>query len=290
MNSQYRLRSSDGIQLGRCFRILLVAMAFCTSMSARAAIAQDSSSQRQGQFTIQGTVVDAHGNAVGDASVRLEPKEGGIALVAETNQRGVFVFCAVRSGNYSVSAEKSGLRSPVIAVSSSGQAPQGINLVLGAAGDSNADSSAAPAASNDAMTFADKPDFTVAGITDWTAAGGHGSDTSLRTSESLSRAAIKLQPDNKSSGSAPGAAMSTELETRLRADLAKTPDSFEANHQLGEFYLRAVLGLPVNRLIGGATRRVPGHRQIGKAPSRTFRRPPAFIGLTSGSRRPALPG
>ena len=239
MNSQYRLRSSDGIQLGRCFRILLVAMAFCTSMSARAAIAQDSSSQRQGQFTIQGTVVDAHGNAVGDASVRLEPKEGGIALVAETNQRGVFVFCAVRSGNYSVSAEKSGLRSPVIAVSSSGQAPQGINLVLGAAGNSNADSSAAPAASNDAMTFADKPDFTVAGITDWTAAGGHGSDTSLRTSESLSRAAIKLQPDNKSSGSAPGAAMSTELETRLRADLAKTPDSFEANHQLGEFYLRA---------------------------------------------------
>jgi len=38
-----------------------------------------------------------------------------------------------------------------------------------------------------AMDFSDKPNFTVAGVTDWTAAGGHGSDVSLRTSEALAR-------------------------------------------------------------------------------------------------------
>jgi tetratricopeptide (TPR) repeat protein len=240
MDYPYRLLPSYQIRPHWCFRGLLVVIAVFMSVSMRAAMAQESSPQQSGQFTIQGTVVDVHGNAVGGASVRLEPKEVGIALVTETNQQGVFVFCAVRSGNYSVSAEKSGLRSRVIAVLSSARTPESINLVLKAGENTNADSGAAPAASSDAMTFADKPDFTVAGITDWTAAGGHGSDTSLRTSESLSREAIKLRPDNNGSGiSAPSAAMSSELETRLRAALAKTPDSFEANHQLGEFYLRA---------------------------------------------------
>ena len=37
------------------------------------------------------------------------------------------------------------------------------------------------------MQFSDSTDFTVAGITDWTAAGGHGSDVNLRTSEALAR-------------------------------------------------------------------------------------------------------
>ena len=41
------------------------------------------------------------------------------------------------------------------------------------------------------MEFADKPDFTIAGVTDWTAVGGHGSDSTLRTSEDLARETSK---------------------------------------------------------------------------------------------------
>ncbi len=44
-----------------------------------------------------------------------------------------------------------------------------------------------PADTGQGMEFADKPDFAVAGVTDWTAVGGHGSDSSLRTSEALTR-------------------------------------------------------------------------------------------------------
>jgi tetratricopeptide (TPR) repeat protein len=52
--------------------------------------------------------------------------------------------------------------------------------------------------SNQAIEFADKPDFVVAGVTDWTAVGGHGSDISLRTSEALARETLTLKPDTRS--------------------------------------------------------------------------------------------
>ncbi len=70
----------------------------------------------------------------------------------------------------------------------------------------------------------------------WTAVGGHGSDATLRTSEALARETSRPQ--------APGAwdsgdARANQSESNLRAALAVAPGSFEANHQLGEFYLRA---------------------------------------------------
>jgi tetratricopeptide (TPR) repeat protein len=48
------------------------------------------------------------------------------------------------------------------------------------------------------MEFADKPTFTVAGVTDWTAVGGHGSDSTLRTSEYLARETLALKPEDAS--------------------------------------------------------------------------------------------
>jgi tetratricopeptide (TPR) repeat protein len=83
-----------------------------------------------------------------------------------------------------------------------------------------------------AMEFADKPDFTIAGVTDWTAVGGHGSDSTLRTSEDLARETLALKPPGE-------AKQAYESETRLRAALAGAPGNFAANHDLGAFYLHA---------------------------------------------------
>jgi tetratricopeptide (TPR) repeat protein len=80
------------------------------------------------------------------------------------------------------------------------------------------------------MEFADKPDFTIAGVTDWTAVGGHGSDSTLRTSEDLARETLALKPPGE-------AKQAYESETRLRAALAGAPGNFAANHDLGAFYL-----------------------------------------------------
>lgn len=84
-----------------------------------------------------------------------------------------------------------------------------------------------------AMQFADDPHFTVAGITDWTAAGGHGSDANLRTSEALTRETVELQPEDPSS-----AHRCSEDEAVLRAAVVQQSGSFEARHCLGILYLR----------------------------------------------------
>jgi tetratricopeptide (TPR) repeat protein len=95
--------------------------------------------------------------------------------------------------------------------------------------------------STQAMEFADQPNFAIAGVTDWTAVGGHGSDSTLRTSEALARETLTLKRD----GSAPapgfpgGAKAWSEAEARLRNALASAPGSFAANHQLGAFYLQS---------------------------------------------------
>ena len=88
-----------------------------------------------------------------------------------------------------------------------------------------------------AIQFSDEPHFTVAGVTDWTAVGGHGSDSTLRTSEDLARETLTLKPDGSSA--AQPAKEPVEAESKLRAALAASPGSFAANHQLGAFYLQA---------------------------------------------------
>ena len=93
-----------------------------------------------------------------------------------------------------------------------------------------------------AMEFADQPNFAIAGVTDWTAVGGHGSDSSLRTSEALARETLTLKQDGSAPGPSgfPGGAKEwNETEAKLRAALAGAPGSFAANHQLGAFYLHA---------------------------------------------------
>ena len=91
------------------------------------------------------------------------------------------------------------------------------------------------------MGFSDSPNFTVAGVTDWTAVGGHGSDSILRTSEDLARETVALKPKDAEPGTSDraGSAKEGESEGILRTALAGAPGSFDANHQLGEYYLHA---------------------------------------------------
>jgi tetratricopeptide (TPR) repeat protein len=197
------------------------------SVSIPAAVAQ-----LQDAGSVRGTVVNSAGNLVGEASVRLE-REGNAAVTeTKTNPAGVFAFSAVPVGSYQLTAQKSDLhsRSTPVRVGSPGEKKQ-VDLVL---------DDAQP--STQAMEFADKPNFTVAGVTDWTAVGGHGSDSTLRTSEALARETLTLKPDaagHRLSGFPAEPKDSNQSEGKLRAALATSPGSFAANHQLGAFSLRA---------------------------------------------------
>ncbi|MFI5096263.1 MAG: tetratricopeptide repeat protein, partial [Candidatus Acidiferrales bacterium] len=180
------------------------------------------------------------------ASVVLEEKSGGRKLATKTDAEGKFSFTVRHAGMYTATVEKAGFGKFVtdpMPLLSSGQKKQ-VEVRLQSSTAAQPSSSGATT-SPGAMEFKDEPSFTVAGVTDWSGAGGHGSDTSLRTSEAFARETLALKsngPVETSHGGAGGNAAgreTVELENKLRAAVARSPDSFEANQQLGEFYLRA---------------------------------------------------
>ncbi|MGA2048454.1 MAG: tetratricopeptide repeat protein [Terracidiphilus sp.] len=212
------------------------------ALAIQMAMAQELSPIQSDGLTIQGIVVDAGGKPVGDALVRLEQQDVPSAREIRTNAAGVFAFSLLKAGSYKLRAEKSGLRSQVIeanALLPSGQ--QMVRLVLEDSRAKQSGANPSSSNSNQTMEFADKPDFTIAGITDWTAAGGHGSDSNLRASEALVRETVTLKPDapsEKTTNPESFGSGTDEDEGRLREAVANAPGNPEPSYRLGAFYLR----------------------------------------------------
>jgi len=210
------------------------------------AVAQTPSPSQLNAITVEGTVRNSAGEPVMGASVVLEEKGGTRKLKTKTDADGKFILTVRHAGTYTVTVEKAGFGKCVtdpMPLLSAGQKKQ-IEVRLQTTTVAQP-SAASQTASPGAMEFKDEPNFTVAGVTDWSGAGGHGSDTSLRTSEALARETLALKSsgsDEAPHGAAAGDATGRgpmEAENKLRAAVARTPNSFEANHELGEFYLRS---------------------------------------------------
>src|SRR5262249_19123653 len=88
-----------------------------------------------------------------------------------------------------------------------------------------------------AAQFSDSPNFTIAGVTDWSAVGVHGSDVTVRTSEAFARETHGL--GIATSREIASSTVPEESESNLRAALRRSPQSFAANRRLGEFYFRS---------------------------------------------------
>ena len=204
---------SAGIRQSLGTVVLLIVLALHSSGRQAA----DSSS-------LGGRVRDSQGKPVTEAVVQLQGKEA-VAMSAHTDSGGLYRFSAVRAGIYSLRIVING--SVAMEVPSLALAPGEVKtfdcVVNGPKKANSADSSAAQ--------FFDEPHFTVSGVTDTTNLGGHGSDTVVRTRESLAKDTALL---TKSSPSSPRAG-SANIEKSLREDASRQPGSFDANHRLGEF-------------------------------------------------------
>ncbi len=186
---------------------------------------------------IRGRVLDSAGKPVPGASVRLEGPQYIKALNAVSDANGDFAFPKMRKGTFSLVAEKANHHSRAsVVVASEPDKSLEVDLILENAGISTANSNSSSNPISAAMEFADSPSFTVAGVTDWTAAGGHGSDANLRASEALNREALRMK-DWDASHDDRNSAKFKEQEGTLRAAVTREPASFDANHRLGEFYL-----------------------------------------------------
>ena len=124
-----------------------------------------------------------------------------------------------------------------------------VDLALSPVGSLKFESSASPPpvkASSGAMEFNDEPNFTVAGVTDWSNLGLHGSAASSKTSESLAKETLTLkssEPEIAPAGKS-GKQYEVALAYRAKGDLAEArqqvrnalakADDAEGHRLLGE--------------------------------------------------------
>ena len=188
--------------------------------------------------TISGRVLDASDKPVLGAQVKLEKLDAADSLQMATDASGGFTFSGMAPGHYAVHAEKPGVGSGTAAVVLSEGVLRRTGLALKLL--STQASPAGNASVAQTIEFSDEPNFTVAGVTDWTAVGGHGSDATLRTSEDLTRETLTLKAgDNGQKAVGRLGAEGDATEARLRAALAAAPQSYAANHDLGAYYLHS---------------------------------------------------
>jgi tetratricopeptide (TPR) repeat protein len=173
-----------------------------------------------GSATIRGIVRDAHQQAVSAALVTLQSGSQA-AHTTHTDAHGIYEFASLPAGTYSLRAEISTLgiasSAPITLADNETKA---LDLVL-----------AAPASASKNAEFYDEPTFTVAGVSESTGAGVHGSTTTMRNADSLAKSTATLAQGShlaqKSSVADPAA-----TAQRLRKEIANN-DQAELHNRLG---------------------------------------------------------
>ena len=171
--------------------------------------------QSQPVATLQGSIRDANGKALAGATVQLQSKSD--QQTVQSDAQGAYRFTARPGDGYSLRAKKTG----------SGEANFGpISLTAGQT--KSVDLKLQPQKTSTGPEFYDEPQFTVAGVTDSAAPGGHGSDAVLRTSEALAKDVASLNKSRSEN-------TSVAEEITLKRVAESSPGNFAANYRLGKF-------------------------------------------------------
>jgi len=240
-----------GIYLAGCVLAVMAAVAPVRAQSREPA----SAATAQAQGTLQGRVRDSTGTPVANAAVFLQIATGeqtrtAPAQITHTDMDGKYRFAALRAGAYTLRAEMNGYGEAIVVPVSLGQKEMkdiDLTLISTKASTSRNAPPVKPATGKpgeQTPEFFDEPQFTVAGVTQATNSGGHGSDTVLRTTEALAKATVSLSKESAGSSTA---AASAAAESSLRDAVTREPENFEANRQLGKLLVdngKAAEGIP----------------------------------------------
>ncbi len=198
--------------------ILLVGISLLTSTAL---------SQRAAEASLSGTVRGLDASPVRNAVLHLKSNNSSEVLTAETDAQGKYKFSSLFDGVYQLSASRNGFQNAAIpSIFLADKEKKTLDLVL-----VPLKASSSGTESNQPQFF-DEPQFTVAGVTDTTSLGGHGSDTVVRTRESLAKDTISLGKPPVPKSNPPDAD-----EKSLREQAERKPENFDANHRLGELLI-----------------------------------------------------
>jgi len=149
---------------------------------------------------VTGIVDDSENRPVVDATVSLESDDLARKFTFQSDSNGRFRFEAVPAGSYKLRASKSGYgvakNGPFVLHRAESKSVE-LRLLVENTASTGKDDSAA-------VNFSDEIHFNVAGVSDPSNLGGHGSDTVLRTKETLAKETVSLdgeaitQPSNNS--------------------------------------------------------------------------------------------
>jgi tetratricopeptide (TPR) repeat protein len=175
--------------------------------------------------SLHGVIRDAEGRPVAQTAILLQRKGSADRFNAQTDPQGKYGFPGLADGVYSLRASKIGYAdAEILSVFLRPRESKTVDLTLGLVQQGQGSATSAP-------QFFDQPQFMVAGVTDTTNLGGHGSDTVVRTRNSLAKDTVSLvEPTVKASSDA-------GREESLREVAERHPDDFSANHQLGQLLI-----------------------------------------------------
>src|SRR6266446_1213180 len=192
--------------------------------------------------TVQGHVRDSNGRPMANATVFLHLATGTETVATQTrithaDSEGAYRFAALLPGVYTLHAEMRGYDQAIVnPVSLAQKETKRIDLTLESTKASRSQSAPPAKAATgkpgeQTPEFFDEPQFTVAGVTQATNSGGHGSDTVLRTTEALAKATTSLSKESAGSSSE---TTSAATESSLRDAVTRNPKDPELHHLLAD--------------------------------------------------------
>jgi tetratricopeptide (TPR) repeat protein len=209
----------------RSFRI---ASSLLTLLPLLVSLAFAQTKSKEGPAPVEGTVCDAQNHPLPAATVSLENTRSGQTFVVHTDEKGRFRFAAIPAGTYTLHTNMPGYheasKAPLLLAQN-----EAISVVLLLEPDASA-----PFRKTVTQTveFSDEPEFTVAGLTDPTNLGGHGSDVAVRTKEALAKETTSLNrgaPDRLPPPLTPPAGAKSSEESAESG-----PEGFLENKKRGE--------------------------------------------------------
>ncbi|HKT70584.1 MAG TPA: tetratricopeptide repeat protein [Terriglobales bacterium] len=172
--------------------------------------------------TLRISVRDSQGHPLSHTTLKLESQGGTQKLVGHTDTHGQYRF-ALRPGSYTVRADLAGYASASFGpFAIHAGSLKTVNLTLSPA--------AASQDNSGSLQFFDEPQFTIAGVTDPTSLGAHGSNATAPAKADLTREVVSLSGP-------PASAKLQANEQTLRAAAERQPADFDANRRLGKLLL-----------------------------------------------------
>jgi tetratricopeptide (TPR) repeat protein len=197
----------------------------------------ETQSRAPNSSTLQGVIRDSKGRPVAAAAVYLEGTDGRKTLSARSGSNGSYQFSSLPAGIYTLRVQMAGYGDAIFGPCAlTKKETKKVDITL-----TSQNALGRSAAASTQPQFFDEPQFTVAGVTEAMNPGGHGSDTILRTTETLAKETASLgpsAPNHKPSGLGTTSSTSSPnraAEDSLRLAAEHDPENFEANWQIAKF-------------------------------------------------------